>query len=153
MNKAMQPTTGTVHYATTAQMYGNTHVVSACSTMSMATNRCSLSLVDDSYEVTCRKCLAGHAAANKPAPVAIADADGSALKDGHGYVLKTVVAARNELSHQVQNIAWYGDDDSKAHAARIAAALTAEGSVDVAKVIANATKKARKEGAAHPVAF
>lgn len=153
--KAIQPTTGTVHFAvdSTVSLYYGIKVdalVSACSTMSIDTNRCSLSEVSADTEVTCKKCLAGaKAQAKAAASVAITDASGAPLKDGNGFPLRTVVAARNELSHQVQNVGWYNDAESIAHVLRLAEALRLEGTVDVDKVIRNAAKKVAKEGARH----
>jgi hypothetical protein len=79
----------------------------------------------------------------------IVDVDGRPLRSEYG-VIKTKVAARNELSGALKNIAWYGPHptDFPGIARRMAAALRANApEIDVDKVIANALKAAKKEGA------
>lgn len=85
---------------------------------------------------------------------AITDVDGSPLRIKGGYgVLRTKVAARNELSQAVQSYGWYGDShpsDFAAQARQLVAALEAAG-VETAPVIERAAKKATKEGAEHDI--
>jgi len=82
---------------------------------------------------------------------AITDLDGSPLRVG-GYVIKTKVAARNELSSAFQSLVFYGTDHPSNYRAQIlhlAVVLTAAG-VDWKKVPANAIKKAVKESTVPP---
>jgi hypothetical protein len=82
---------------------------------------------------------------------AITDVDGKPLRTNYGTI-RTKVAARNELSGAIWNVAWYGTHptDFPGDARRLAAALRAGApEIDVAKVAANALKRAKKDGADH----
>jgi len=83
---------------------------------------------------------------------AIVDVDGQPLRGEYG-VIKTKVAARNELSGAIKSLAWYGPGhptDFAAVARKMAAALRASApEIDVDKVIANAIKAAAKDGATY----
>lgn len=79
----------------------------------------------------------------------ITDVDGSPLRGEYG-VIKTKVAARNELSSAFSSLAWYGLDHPQDFAAKIRhliPALEAAG-VDWRKAATNAVKKVAKEIAA-----
>lgn len=82
----------------------------------------------------------------------ITDVDGSPLRTGYG-VIRTKVAARNELSGAVKSLAWYGPGHPSKFQndiVKLAAALRANApEIDVEKVIANALKAAAKEGATY----
>lgn len=82
----------------------------------------------------------------------IVDVDGSPLRSEYG-VIKTKVAARNELSGAIKSLAWYGPGhptDFAGIARKMAAALRANApEIDVDKVIANAIKAATKDGATY----
>jgi hypothetical protein len=83
---------------------------------------------------------------------AIADVDGSPLKDSNGYPLKTKVAARNELSSSFHSLVYYGLDHPSDYAGlirRLVPALEAAG-VDWQKAAANAIKRAVKESVVPP---
>lgn len=77
---------------------------------------------------------------------AITDVDGSPLKIGT-EVFRTKVAARNELSSQVQNGVWYGPNANAIH--KLVDALLAAG-IDWAPVALRAFKKAKKEAVMDP---
>lgn len=82
----------------------------------------------------------------------IVDIDGSPLKDSHGYVLKTKVAARNEFSGAFNSLVYYGLDHPQDFAGvirRLAPALVAA-DIDIVKVATNAIKRAIKESAPQP---
>lgn len=81
---------------------------------------------------------------------AITDVDGSPLRSGYG-IIRTKVAARNELSQAVQSYGWYGPTHPSnflAEAKKLVAALDAAG-VETRPVIERAIKKSAKEGAEH----
>ena len=84
---------------------------------------------------------------------AITDLDGSPLRLEGGYgVIKTKVAARNELSSAFQSLVYYGLDHPNDYVSQIrhlAAVLTAAG-VDWSKVPGNAIKKAVKDSTIPP---
>lgn len=75
----------------------------------------------------------------------ITDVDGSPLRGEYG-VIKTKVAARNELSNALQNVAWYGSEAGAALVRKLVPALEAAG-VDWRKSAANAVAKVAKEQA------
>jgi hypothetical protein len=82
---------------------------------------------------------------------AITDVDGSPLQVGYG-VIKTKIAARNELSSAFQSLVCYGTDhpsDYVAQIRKLVAALDAAG-VDWHKVPGNAIKKAVKDSTVPP---
>lgn len=86
--------------------------------------------------------------AAEKAAKAITDIDGSPLRDGSGWVLRTKVAARNELAREAGNVVYYGaSPERQATIARLSAALEAAG-IATAEVIERATRKAQKELAA-----
>jgi hypothetical protein len=75
---------------------------------------------------------------------AITDVDGSPLRID-GNVLRTKVAARNELSHLLSNIVYYGGDE-EAHIRKLVPALQAAGLGDgLAAQAERAIKKAIKD--------
>jgi hypothetical protein len=82
--------------------------------------------------------------AAEKAEKAITDVDGSPLKID-GNVLRTKVAARNELSHLLSNIVYYGGDE-EAHIRKLVPALQAAGLGDgLAAQAERAIKKAVKD--------
>lgn len=103
----------------------------------------------DQAEQAARQAEKAAKAAAKDAK-AIVDVDGQPLRTEYG-IIRTKVAARNELSGAIGNIAWYGLGHPSGFqdiARKLAAALRANApEIDVDKVIANALKKARKDGA------
>jgi hypothetical protein len=82
---------------------------------------------------------------------AITDLDGSPLRVG-GYVLKTKVAARNELSSAFQSLVYYGTDHSSDFVGQIRhlVAVLDAAEVDWKKVPGNAIKKALKDSVIPP---
>jgi len=96
-------------------------------------------------EQAVRACERGAKRAAKAAK-AITDVDGSPLRTQWG-VLRTKVAARNELSNLAQNRVYYPNSRTAREDAdfdRLVAALEAAG-IETAPVIARATAKATKE--------
>jgi len=95
-----------------------------------------------------REARAAEAAARQAAKDAkgILDVDGSPLKDGHGYTLKTKVAARNELSGAIESICYGYGPEYEALVRRLVPALDAAG-VDWVKAATNKISKVRKEAA------
>ena len=86
-----------------------------------------------------REARAAEKAAKDAAKAAkgITDVDGSPLKDGNGYTLKTKVAARNELSRAIEYICYgYSSPEFPATVRRLVPALDAAG-VDWRKAAAN----------------
>jgi hypothetical protein len=78
--------------------------------------------------------------------------DGLPLKDSHGYVLKTKIAARNEFSGAFHSLVFYGLDHPQDFAGtirRLAPALDRAG-IDIVKVATNAIKRAVKDAAPLP---
>jgi hypothetical protein len=67
--------------------------------------------------------------------------------------IKTKIAARNALSGAVHDLAWYGTDggngDTFLRKARELKAALEPTEIDTDKIIANALKRAKKDGAAH----
>ena len=80
---------------------------------------------------------------------AIFNLDGSPLKDGNGYPLKTKVAARNELSRAIQWFVSYGSQEYADQVRYLVPALEAAG-VDWQKVASNAVKRAVKDSVVPP---
>jgi hypothetical protein len=76
----------------------------------------------------------------------ILDIDGSPLKDHNGYTLKTKVAARNELSSLIENVA-YGYGPEYADTVRRLVPALEEAGVDWRKSALNKVAKVRKESA------
>lgn len=79
---------------------------------------------------------------------AISDVDGSPLRIG-GNLLKTKVAARNELSSLFQNVVFYGYAGAADEVRKLVPALEAAG-VDWKKVPGNAIKRAIKDSTIPP---
>lgn len=83
---------------------------------------------------------------------AITALDGSPLRVD-GWVVKTKIAARNELSRMVQNYGWYGPTHPTKwldEAVKLIEVLDAAG-IETAPVIERAAKKVLKEGAQYDI--
>lgn len=79
----------------------------------------------------------------------ITDVDGSPLRDGMGYPIKTKVAARNELTRAIEWASYYGTGtDHEGSIRTLVPALEAAG-VDWRKPATNKVKAMTKEHAAH----